>query len=183
MTTCLLIGDTHIPNRAHWIPNELLAQIQRESIDLVLCIGDLTDESILRFFRELGELHVVRGNMDHLQLPKTDMIEIRGIRIGLIHGHGIYPRGDVKQLLEIARNMNVNILISGHTHQQLIHTQTTPEKITLLNPGSATGAWGGGGQGPPSMMLMKIEDECVLRSFKLIRGQLVMEEQVLDVRG
>jgi len=39
------------------------------------------------------------------------------IRIGIIHGHQILPYGDHNALGIIQRQLNVDILISGHTHQ------------------------------------------------------------------
>ena len=38
------------------------------------------------------------------------------IRIGVIHGHQCIPTGDLDSLSAIARQMDVDVLISGHTH-------------------------------------------------------------------
>ena len=38
------------------------------------------------------------------------------IRIGVIHGHQCIPTGDLDSLGSIARQMDVDVLISGHTH-------------------------------------------------------------------
>lgn len=38
------------------------------------------------------------------------------IRIGVIHGHQCIPTGDLDSLSSIARQMDVDVLISGHTH-------------------------------------------------------------------
>lgn len=38
------------------------------------------------------------------------------IRIGVIHGHQCIPSGDLDSLNAIARQMDVDVLISGHTH-------------------------------------------------------------------
>ena len=38
------------------------------------------------------------------------------IRIGVIHGHQCIPYGDIDSLGSIARQMDVDVLISGHTH-------------------------------------------------------------------
>jgi vacuolar protein sorting-associated protein 29 len=38
------------------------------------------------------------------------------IRIGVIHGHQCMPTGDLDSLSAIARQMDVDVLISGHTH-------------------------------------------------------------------
>lgn len=38
-------------------------------------------------------------------------------RIGLIHGHQVLPCGDHLALASIRRKLNVDILVSGHTHK------------------------------------------------------------------
>lgn len=38
------------------------------------------------------------------------------IRIGVVHGHQCIPTGDLDSLSSIARQMDVDVLISGHTH-------------------------------------------------------------------
>ena len=38
-------------------------------------------------------------------------------KIGLIHGHQVVPWGDLDSLAMTQRQMNVDILVSGHTHQ------------------------------------------------------------------
>ena len=41
------------------------------------------------------------------------------IKIGVIHGHQCVPTGDLDSLGAIARQMDVDVLISGHTHTWL----------------------------------------------------------------
>jgi len=38
------------------------------------------------------------------------------IKIGVIHGHQCIPTGDLDSLSSIARQMDVDVLVSGHTH-------------------------------------------------------------------
>ena len=38
------------------------------------------------------------------------------IRIGVIHGHQCIPTGDLDSLSAIARQLDVDVLVSGHTH-------------------------------------------------------------------
>ena len=77
----------------------------------------------------------IQGNMDRangINLPTAKVLEAEGLRIGIVHGE-VYPRADTQQLLYLARELNVDILVSGHSHQPKIE-QT--EGILLLNPGS-----------------------------------------------
>lgn len=38
------------------------------------------------------------------------------LKIGVIHGHQCIPTGDIDSLRSIARQMDVDVLVSGHTH-------------------------------------------------------------------
>jgi len=77
----------------------------------------------------------VQGNMDRvngIDLAKAKVLEVEGLKIGVIHGE-VYPRADTSQLLYLAKELNVDILISGHSHQPKIEQI---EGVLLLNPGS-----------------------------------------------
>jgi putative phosphoesterase len=54
------------------------------------------------------------------------------IRIGVIHGHQCVPTGDLDSLSAIARQMDVDVLISGHTHKYV-----ADYFITFYHAGSA----------------------------------------------
>ena len=60
------------------------------------------------------------------------------MRIGLCHGHQIVPWGDAESLAHVQRQMDVDILIYGHTHKQEAYEKYGKY---FLNPGSATGAY------------------------------------------
>ncbi len=168
----LVLGDTHIPRRATRIPEEFEELFRELDYHAVVCTGDLTERSVLNYLQKLGRVYAVRGNMDSLPLPETQLIEAE-VKIGVVHGDQVYPRGDRQQLQEIAVEMGVKILISGHTHSPDIFKG----KVILLNPGSATGVWGGGGGANfPSFMLLNVSSKTVRgKLFKLL-GKGVLEE-------
>lgn len=148
----VVISDTHIPDRALKIPDEILPFL--EEAELIVHAGDLTDEKVLMELKSFGDVIVVRGNMDYLHLPRQEKFEIGKLTFGVYHGHGIYPRGDRRQLSEIALDMGVDVLITGHTHRPDVYKG----KVLILNPGSLTGAWGGGGgSGIPSFMVLNVK--------------------------
>ena len=166
----LVLGDTHIPRRASRIPEEFDRLFKELEYDAVVCTGDLTDKSVLDYLKGLGELHVVRGNMDHLPLPETAVIDAE-VKVGVLHGDQVYPRGDREQLQDLAAEMKVDVLISGHTHSPDVFKG----RAVLLNPGSATGVWGGGGgAGIPSFMLVDVGDKIDVTLFRL-RDRVVEE--------
>ncbi len=158
MVEILVIGDTHIPDRADHVPEKLMEIIEAgKPWEIVVFTGDLVGEEVFKWVRSLGrKVYIVRGNMDYLPLPKTAVFEIEGFHIGVHHGDGVYPRGDTKGLTRIANELRVNILFTGHTHSPFIKHGLQPS-ILLVNPGSLTGVWGGGGGSmKPSMMTIEI---------------------------
>jgi len=161
----LIIGDTHIPDRATSIPRLLLNYISDHAPwEMVLFTGDLTGENVLKWLKTISkELYIVQGNMDYLLLPRQVTVEINWLKVGLIHGDGVYPRGNPVELSKIARRLGVQVLVSGHTHADFTRIGIGGNTL-LLNPGSLTGVWGGGGGSyKPSLMVLEIPDqECVV---------------------
>ncbi len=130
-----LISDTHIPERANELPKKVLEIF--EEVDLILHSGDITDQSVLDKLNEIAPVKAVQGNMDRaygLDLPKNIVLEIENKKVGVIHGQ-VYPRGDTQQLYYTAKELEVDILVSGHSHQPQIEQI---KNVLLLNPGSPT---------------------------------------------
>ena len=65
-------------------------------------------------------------------------MKIGDLKFGLVHGHTVIPWGDISSLGMVQRQMDVDVLISGHTHE--FRTYAYEDKL-LINPGSATGAY------------------------------------------
>ncbi len=152
----LIVSDTHIPERAVRVPSRVEAFIrEKASFDIVVHGGDLVEAEVLEWLRYLGNrVYAVKGNMDYLNLPERVTIDLDGVKIGVVHGHQVYPRGNIKQLTEIAREMKVHVLVSGHTHSPFI---VRSANIIHVNPGSLTGVWGGGGGSmKPSFAVMVV---------------------------
>ncbi|AEG18869.1 metallophosphoesterase [Methanobacterium paludis] len=147
-----VISDTHIPERASKIPETVFKTFK--DTDMILHAGDLVSYDVLEELESIATTRCVQGNMDRVfgaELPKRDIIEVEGIKIGLNHGE-VYPRGDTQQLKYIAREMDVEVLITGHTHWAFIKEV---DNILLLNPGSPTVPR----LSDPSVMLIEIKDQ------------------------
>jgi len=128
-----LISDTHIPDRARQIPEKVLESF--ENVDLIIHAGDLTTRAVIDELEKIAPVVAIQGNMDRvagLDLPKAQVIEAEGMKIGVAHGE-VYPRADTQQLLYLAKELNTNILVTGHSHQPKIEQV---EDVLLLNPGS-----------------------------------------------
>ena len=128
-----LISDTHIPDRARQIPEKVLESF--ENVDLIIHAGDLTTRAVIDELEKIAPVVAIQGNMDRvagLDLPKAQVIEAEGMKIGVAHGE-VYPRADTQQLLYLAKELDANILVTGHSHQPKIEQV---EDVLLLNPGS-----------------------------------------------
>jgi putative phosphoesterase len=137
-------GDLHIPSRATMIHPKFLDILKSEKWDYIVITGDLTIPEVLdyyvQFVKDPKNLVVCRGNMDQIYLPEKPIFEVNNIKIGVFHGSGIYPRGDIPQLKQVADEMKVKVLLTGHSHLRLVHED---REHILLNPGTSSGASGG----------------------------------------
>lgn len=146
-----LISDTHIPDRAEKVPVTVLETFK--NVELIIHAGDLTSIEVKEELEKIAPVLAVKGNMDRkhgLDLPESIVKTIDGIKIGVKHGE-IYPKGDTQQLYYIAKELDAEVLISGHTHQAFIEQL---DDVLLLNPGSPTAPR----LTDPTVMLMTIEE-------------------------
>ena len=130
-----LISDTHIPDRARELPKNVISSF--ENVDLILHAGDLTSTKVIDELEQIAPTIAIQENMDRVAgivLPNAKVIEVEGLKIGIAHGE-VYPRADTQQLLYLAKQLDVDILVTGHSHQPKIEQV---EGVLLLNPGSPT---------------------------------------------
>ena len=102
---------------------------------MILHAGDLTSLDVVEELEKIAPVMAVQGNMDRvngINLPKAKTLEVEGVKIGIVHGE-VYPRADTQQLVYLAKQLDVDILVSGHSHQPKIE-QT--DGVLLINPGS-----------------------------------------------
>uniref|UniRef100_A0A8C8AMX3 Vacuolar protein sorting-associated protein 29 n=1 Tax=Otus sunia TaxID=257818 RepID=A0A8C8AMX3_9STRI len=135
----LVLGDLHIPHRCSGLPVEFKKLLVPGKIHHILCTGNLCTKESYDYLRTLaGDVHVVRGDSESLNYPEEKVVTVGQFRIGLIHGHQVIPWGDVASLALLQRQLDVDILISGHTHR---FEAFEHENKFYINPGSATGAY------------------------------------------
>jgi vacuolar protein sorting-associated protein 29 len=110
-----------------------------------LCTGNLTSLEVLEMLRSLSpSLHVVRGEYDEQlpgesAFPECKVIGLSSFKIGIINGSTtITPPNDIKALAIKARELDVDILVSGGTHKVGIVEE---DGRWYINPGSITGAF------------------------------------------
>src|SRR5258706_5733692 len=118
-----VISDTHGLLRP-----EALAALRNS--DRILHAGDVGDPEVLDRLRDLAPVTAVRGNVDREPwadtLPATEVIEVEGVSIYMIH--------DLAQLDLIPEAARFRIVIYGHSHQPKIEEKNS---VLYFNPGSA----------------------------------------------
>jgi putative phosphoesterase len=105
--------------------------------ELVLHGGDFVSMDFLEELRRIGPpVEGVAGNMDELalkeSLPKERVVEVGGMRIGLVHDAG--PRVGREARLA-ARFEDCEAVVYGHTHIPQVERF---QHLWVLNPGSPT---------------------------------------------
>lgn len=118
-----LISDTH----------GLLRPAAVEALqgsDLILHAGDIGNPEVLTELRAIAPVIAVRGNNDKGDwaeaIPERETIQIGNVGVHLLH--------ILKQLTLASETVDINVVISGHSHQPLIEQRAG---ILFINPGSA----------------------------------------------
>ncbi len=123
MSNIGVISDTHGLLRP-----EALAALRGS--DHIIHAGDVGDPTILDQLREITALTAIRGNVDKgawaRKLPETEVVEIGGLSIYVLH--------DLGQLDLKPEAAGFSIVISGHSH---VPKQETRNGVLYFNPGSA----------------------------------------------
>ena len=153
----LILGDSHIPDRARELPEWVKKVVEGKKYDVILFTGDATEYSVIHYLERHGKTYAVHGNMDFLDLPRFQIIDVLGHRIFLFHSTEVRPRGDPEQLWEYGKTSGADIVIFGHTHKRDVYAH---KGMLFINPGTATGAWGGATKGEPeSLAVLELEKE------------------------
>eukprot|EP00331_Platyophrya_macrostoma_P014103 CAMPEP_0176432268 /NCGR_PEP_ID=MMETSP0127-20121128/15294_1 /TAXON_ID=938130 /ORGANISM="Platyophrya macrostoma, Strain WH" /LENGTH=151 /DNA_ID=CAMNT_0017814409 /DNA_START=198 /DNA_END=650 /DNA_ORIENTATION=- len=108
---------------------------------MVIITGNCACKETYEYFKTVApEVHCVKGEFDdwNKDLPETEVIEVEDLKVGVIHGHQVVPWGDKDTLAMWQRKLDVDVLISGHTH---VNKTFEFDGHLFLNPGSITGAY------------------------------------------
>ncbi|XP_028167219.1 vacuolar protein sorting-associated protein 29 [Ostrinia nubilalis] len=174
----LVLGDLHIPHRCSSLPAKFKKLLLPGRIQHILCTGNLCTKESYDYLKTLAsDVHVVRGDFDdNATYPEQKVITVGQFRIGLIHGHQVVPWGDEESLALVQRQLDVDILISGHTHRFEAYEH---ENKFYINPGSATGAYSPlFRNATPSFVLMDIQSSTVVTYVYKLLGDEVKVERI-----
>ena len=105
------------------------------SSDVVIHLGDGAREAgQMSDAYPNREFFIVSGNCDMgVMAPDELLIEKRGVRIFLTHGHKYSVKFGLDRLISAAEKAGAQILLFGHTHAQ---QNTYTDGLYILNPGS-----------------------------------------------
>jgi putative phosphoesterase len=130
----LLIADTHVPQRALDLPDEVWQAV--DEADLVVHAGDWVSLDLLDRLQARADLLGCWGNNDHgvewrRRLPEVARRTVEGVRVVVTHETGDKRTRDA---FCDARFPDADLLVFGHSH--IPWDSTTPGDVRLLNPGS-----------------------------------------------
>ncbi|CEP63724.1 retromer subunit VPS29 LALA0_S09e01068g [Lachancea lanzarotensis] len=147
----LALSDAHIPERAIDLPHKFKKLIGvPNKIEQVVLLGNCTKSySFVKFVEHISSnIVVVRGEFDSKSLPSTKnareeiplstIIKQGNFTIGCCNGYTVVPKSDPLALLTLARQLDVDIILWGGTHN--VEAYTLEGKF-FINPGTCTGAF------------------------------------------
>ncbi|XP_005189280.1 vacuolar protein sorting-associated protein 29 [Musca domestica] len=174
----LVLGDLHIPYRCSSLPAKFKKLLVPGRIHHILVTGNLCTKESHDYLKTLAnDVHIVRGDFDdNLSYPEQKVVTVGQFRIGLCHGHQVVPRGDPEALALVQRQLDVDILITGHTYK--FEAYEHGNKF-YINPGSATGAFNPLDTNViPSFVLMDIQSSTVVTYVYQLIGDEVKVERI-----
>lgn len=151
LLTVGIIADTHIPDRVSDLHPDILPLFRSAGVSHILHAGDISLPGVLDLLRQVAPVTAVRGNRDILtgSLRILEELELGGVRINLLHGHGGWMRYFWDKMLHfrygyqleryvpylLHSSQDAQVVIFGHTHRPVIAWR---EGRLLINPGSSS---------------------------------------------
>lgn len=133
----IAISDTHIKfgSIMDHLQGDLVDRLKKA--DVILHAGDFVRKKAYDELCALNRLEAVYGNMDDHELknmlPERKVIEMEGIKIGIIHQAALSIQ-DTVGARYMAKEMGADVLVFGHIHRPLIEKSD----VLLACPGSPT---------------------------------------------
>lgn len=127
----LICSDTHRVNDNFY---RMLEEVP--SVDLIIHCGDAEGTECEMEAIAGCEFEVVSGNNDFFTiLPKERVLDIKGNKILVTHGHYYNVSAGYERLAEEAASRGCNMAFFGHTHLPYMGEMNG---VFLVNPGSLT---------------------------------------------
>jgi putative phosphoesterase len=130
----VVVADTHLHVGGRTLPEGAGRVLQ--GCDAILHAGDVLDAEVLASLAAVAPTWAVLGNNDHAlvgTLPLTRLVELGGVRIGMIHDSG--PRAG--RPVRLGRMFpDAAVVVFGHSH--IPCDEAGLDGQLLFNPGSPT---------------------------------------------
>lgn len=154
----LVVGDMFVPDRCSDIPEQFKSILSPNKLQYVLSLGNNGSRESYDWLKSLSNnFHGVKGDSDENNFPETKTVQIGEFKIGMIHGHQVIPWGDPEALANVQRQLDCDILLSGHTQTNSVSIY---DGKYFINPGSISGAFSPFQPTPvPSFVLMVIQGD------------------------
>jgi len=138
MKRILAISDSHIDDINN-LPKEILDSLK--NFDFIIHCGDFTSINVVEDLKKIKNFYGVVGNVDEYDistiLPKREVLEIEGFKIGITHPYeGGPPIGIKERILKLFGGEKLDLIFFGHTHFAEISEYNG---VKFVNPGSSTG--------------------------------------------
>lgn len=132
-----IISDTHMPGRGRKLPESLIESFR--GVDAILHAGDWLTMDVYEQLAALAPTDGVSGNGDGDDIVRRfgwkKLLEIGGVRIGIVHGHEGPGKTTPERALLAFRGERPDLIVFGHSHIPY-HQREGP--TLLFNPGSPT---------------------------------------------
>jgi len=136
MVLVLVIGDMHVPSRAHQIPAKFKALLVPGKIHTVLCTGNLCTKEMYDYLRGIAtDVHVVRGEFDEGQALSPGL-KLRSFQLrssALVSAMVTTSfLGEIRMLLPLFRGSLTAIFWSQVIHMLMRATKRTANSSLTL---------------------------------------------------
>ncbi|SEN57065.1 hypothetical protein SAMN05518847_103228 [Paenibacillus sp. OV219] len=135
----VVVSDTHMTRMAKKLPERLIEELK--SANAILHAGDWMALSVLEMLEQYAQTEGVAGNNDGSEIVARlgwrKLLEIEGVRIGIVHGHkGTGVRSDTElNAYRAFEKGQVDVVVFGHSH---IPVKRERDGVLMFNPGSPT---------------------------------------------
>lgn len=167
----LVVGDCFVPQRICDINEQFKSALKPDKINHILCLGNMGSNEQYEWLKTLStNYHCVKGDYDFDEsLPDKKCVQIGEFKIGMIHGHQVFPAGDLNSLADVQRELGCDILCHGYTHELSINAKNN---ALFLNPGSISGTFSPSfKQNYPSFILIALQGDIANIFFYILKDE------------
>lgn len=145
-----VVSDTHLPRFGNRLPRALMDGLREAGVELIVHAGDLTDLLVIDQLETIAPVEAVAGNNDgpavRERYPRSRLLHLGGIRLGLVHGDGKGSRtidralrtfSEISEISETSESSDVSPIVRSASSPaddaaQAAHPHTPDGPIELI---------------------------------------------------